>query len=497
VIQSPVTGQFVLQVADSRTLSRAGFLLAGKVTQLSLMNAPAALDNAPLRTTTVLGTSDEFPLAPQPVSGPLSGAVILLGSAQLALQPGQQVVITGAALDQSHRTGSELRTIKSVALVDGFTQISLDQDLAHPYDPASVTINANVAPATHGATKSEILGSGTGAATYQEFFLKQPPATYVSAATPSGVASTLRVRVNGVLWTEVPWLAGQSPTEQVYTTSIDEYGNYAVQFGDGAENGARLPTGQNNVTATYRQGIGSVGNVRAGQISTLLTRPAGLQSVINPVPASGGGDPETIDSARRNVPVNTRALGRIVSLEDAGDFARSSASVAKSESVWAWDGIRRVACVTVAGPGGAAINPGTQQFIDLLQAMRAASDGTFRIVLCTYVPLTFTVGATLTVDPTLDADTVVESAKDALRTAFGFEARDFMQPVYRSEVFAVLQAVPGVTALTVDSFRFSDDPTDPVCEQLVAGPPALAGGVLVGAQLLTLDSGLLHAVKHA
>jgi predicted phage baseplate assembly protein len=494
--QSPGLPTWVLQVADSRTVSRTGFMLSGKVTQLSLTAAPATLGSAPLRTTTLLGTTDEFPVAPQPVSTPIAGSLIVLGSAQLALQPGQQMVVTGAALDQSGRTTSEVCTIASAALVDGYTQLSLDEDLDHQYDPASVTLNANVAPATHGATKSEILGSGNGATAYQEFFLKQPPLTYVSAATPSGIASTLEVRVNGMLWTEAPWLAGQSPTQKVYTTSVDEHGNYAVQFGDGAENGSRLPSGQNNVLALYRQGIGSAGNVRAGQITTLLTRPMGLQSVINPVAATGGGDPETLDSARRNVPVTTRALDRIVSLEDVGDFARSSAAVAKSEAVWSWDGRRRVACVTVAGTDGASIDPNTQQFHNLLAAMRAASDGTFRIVLCSYVPLTFTIGATLTVDPTLDADAVVASAKDALRSAFGFEARDFMQPVYRSEVFAVLQNVPGVKALTVDTFRLSND-TIAQREQLVAEPPTLSNGVLTGAQLLTLETGLLPAVVHA
>ena len=88
------------------------------------------------------------------------------------------------------------------------------------------------------------------------------------------------------------------------------------------------------------------------------------------------------------------------------------------------------------------------------------------------------------------------NASGDFNSAFGFDARDFMQPVYRSEVFAVLQAVPGVIALTVDSFQYSDQPGLQT-EQLVAEPPILLGGALVGAQLLTLDSGLLPAVVHS
>jgi hypothetical protein len=492
-----------MKIAASRELSRTGFMLSAKVTQLELQADTAtltALGALPIRTTAILGSTDQYSVAEEAVRGPISGSAITLATAQLGLVPGQQVVITGAALDQSGRSVSEVRTIAAVALVDGYTKISLDLDLGQEYDPASVTINANVAPATHGATKSEILGSGNGAATYQQFALKQPPLTYVSAATPSGVASTLQVRVNGVQWQEAQWLASEGPTQPVYMTFIDEQGNAIVQFGDGAENGARLPSGQNNVTATYRQGIGSAGNVEPGQITTLLTRPLGVQGVINPVAASGGGDPETIDAARRNVPTTTRALDRIVALEDVGDFARASASIAKAEAVWAWDGRRHVACVTVAAPGGAAVDPTSAQYRNLINAMLAASDGTFPIVPCSYVPRTFTLGATLTVDPSLDADAVVAAAKDALRAAFGFDARDFMQPVFQSEIFAVLQAVPGVIAATIDTFRLSDapaaDPTLPP-KPLTADPPVLVGSTLVGAQLLTLEPGLLPGVVHA
>ncbi|HEY0183334.1 MAG TPA: putative baseplate assembly protein [Rhodopila sp.] len=491
----------VMQIAASTVLSLARFMLSAKVTQLTLRGDTAALGNMPIRTTTLLGSTDEFVVAEEPVGGRVKTGAVTLATAELGLRPGQLMVLTGSVTDQSARTVSEVRTIKALALVDGYTRVTFDSDFEHEYDPATVTFNANVAPATHGATKSEILGSGDGAASYQRFALKQPPLTYRSAATPTGITSTLEVRVNRVLWQEVPWLAGKGPNDRVYTTAIDQQGNTIVQFGDGAENGARLPTGQNNVTAKYRQGLGIAGNVQAGQISTLLTRPMGLQGVINPVAAAAGGDPETIDTARRNVPTTTRALDRIVALEDVGDFARSSAMVAKAEAVWAWDGRRHVACVTVAGARGTAIDPGSDPFKNLVSAMRAASVPGIPIVLCNYVPRSLGIGATLTVDPTVDADEVVTAAKAALRAAFGFDARAFMQPVYRSEVFAVLQSVPGVVALTIDRFQLADDgPATKIYKRpdlIVADPPTLVGGTLVGAQLLTLEPGLLPEVVHA
>ena len=151
-------------------------------------------------------------------------------------------------------------------------------------------INANVAAATHGESVQELLGSGDATIPYQAFTLRQPPLTYVSADTPSGSASTLKVYVNDVLWQEAPFFYGRGANERIYILRRDDDGRTTVQFGDGI-NGARLPTGQNNVRAEYRKGSGLGGLVEAGQLSQLLSRPLGLKEVINPEAAEGAEDP--------------------------------------------------------------------------------------------------------------------------------------------------------------------------------------------------------------
>ena len=52
--------------------------------------------------------------------------------------------------------------------------------------------------------------------------------------------------------------------------------------------------GRDNVRAKYRRGIGSGGNVRAGQLTTLMGGALGVKAAINPEPASGGEDPERV-----------------------------------------------------------------------------------------------------------------------------------------------------------------------------------------------------------
>jgi len=61
--------------------------------------------------------------------------------------------------------------------------------------------------------------------------------------------------VNDVLWKEAPSLYGLNDRSQNFIVRNDNEGNSAITFGDGVS-GARLPTGQENVMATYRAASG-------------------------------------------------------------------------------------------------------------------------------------------------------------------------------------------------------------------------------------------------
>src|SRR5262249_9228138 len=200
--------------------------------------------------------------------------------------------------------------------------------LAYSYKRDTVTIYGNVVKATHGETRKEILGSGDASKALQTFELKQPPLTFVPAPTSSGAASTLKVYVNEVAWEEADTLAGVGPADRKFLLKIQDDGKTSVIFG-----GARLPTGVANVNAGYRNGIGKPGNVRAEQISLLLTRPLGVNAVINPLPASGGADKESRDQARENAPLAVMSLDRLVSVQDYADFTRPFAGIGKAQAL--------------------------------------------------------------------------------------------------------------------------------------------------------------------
>ena len=228
------------------------------------------------------------------------------------------------------------------------TFIRLANDLAYCYKRDTVTIYGNVAKATHGETRPEVLGSGVAAASLLTFALKQPPLTFVTASTPAGAASTLKVYVNDVEWHEAETLVDEGPADRLFVTKTGDDGKTAVTFGTGVQ-GARPPTGVENVRAVYRNGIGKPGNVKAGQVTTAMDRPQGLKDVINPVAASGGADPDDRDTARSNVPLATAALDRLVAVRDYADFARTFAGIGKAAAVKVSDGRRQVVHLTIAG----------------------------------------------------------------------------------------------------------------------------------------------------
>jgi hypothetical protein len=134
--------------------------------------------------------------------------------------------------------------------------------------------------ATQGVTREEILGSGDAAVAGQSFTLLQHPLTWTSADTSTGARSSLCVFVDGALWHEVDDFAGRGHRDRVYLTRTLPGGRIVVRFGDGVQ-GARLPTGTENVRARYRVGLGAAGNVAAHRVTQLITRPPGVSGVDN------------------------------------------------------------------------------------------------------------------------------------------------------------------------------------------------------------------------
>lgn len=411
-------------------------------------------------------------------------------------------LIIAAAAVELLAAGDKDETVQEVALVSPLaTAVMQDRDrssftlaapLKHVYDRDTTVVNANVARATHGETVTEIVGSGDSRVPNASFALRQWPLTYVNAPTPSGRSSTLELRVNDLLWQEVPSLFAHRPAERVYEAAIDDRSITTARFGDGVE-GARPPSGDHNIRARYRKGLGLGGNVDAGKLSNLLTRPLGVSGAINPEAANGGEDPEIESAARNNAPLTVLTLDRAVSIRDYRDFARAFAGIAKAHALWIPSGPARGVFLTIAGENGATVPVGGDTYQNLLGSLRRHGDPLMPLTLVGYRNARFRCRLTVKVAADAEADLVLPAVEARVRDAFGFAARDFGQGVSVDEVAAVAQGVTGVEAVQVVELHRSDTPTPAFVPRLFAALPLTTPNAApVSAELLTLDPGPLQ-----
>jgi photosystem II stability/assembly factor-like uncharacterized protein len=382
---------------------------------------------------------------------------------------------------------SELATISKPPIDRQLPLLKLVDPVQNIYDPETVQIYANIVAATHGETIAEVLGSGDGIATNQQFVLKKPPLTHVAALTANGSSSTLQIRVNDVLWQEVPNLYQRQPQEPIYISRMADDRSVTITFGDG-KSGNRLPSGRENIVATYRTGIGLGGEVAAGQLSLLKTRPLGISQVNNLLPATGAADPETRVEARVSAPLTTRTLNRIVSLQDYEDFARSFVGIGKAQAIALWTGNIQQVHITIGAIGGKSVVPETALYENLVAAIENARDPLQQVQVDSYQRLQFNLAAKLLIDPRYLPKQVIDRVKTTLIARFAFEQQSFGRAVTAAEAIATIQAIEGVVAVDLDALHRLD-----LARSLEQSLPALAArwdsaiNLILPAQLLTLN----------
>ncbi len=366
------------------------------------------------------------------------------------LEEGRQVLLE----DHTRQPVAAVLNSATFESIEGQGFLVLDVSSLSPIqiETRTAVLLGNVAGATHGETvRHEPLGDGNAATPFQRFALRKKPLTYVPGGGSARGEAALRVLINGEKWGEVESLFGQPPTARVYTARQADDGTTLLQFGDGAT-GSRLPTGRGNVIATYRQGAGLEGRVKARQIDILLERPPGLKAVVNPAPAEGGADPENLDRAREAAPTTVKTFGRAISLLDFESLALESGLVAQARATWVWVGLEKAIHLTVAGQEGGIFSPESLQ--TLHSGLTAQRDPNHPLILANASRVPVVVHARIVVDGRYVRDTVLETARRALLGAFAFRNVTFARPVHLSDVYRVLQDVTGVSYVDIDLFHF-------------------------------------------
>lgn len=301
----------------------------------------------------------------------------------------------------------------------------------------------------------EVLGSSTGEAN-QRFALSGSPAQLDTLVV------TVDEGAGPVTWTQRANLAyhvddlgrvtTSGGTDRDYTTQLDENGVTSVLFGDGVF-GRIPPVGGSNLRATYTVGGGTEGNVPAGAITVLKSQVAGLSAVSNPLPAVGGADAESLDRAVRLGPQAFRSGDRAVTLRDYTALTLQAGGVAKVRAhSTGWNRVDLY--VAPEGVSVAPCPPALRQGLVAYFETRRMVGTSVRVLDAVPVPIDIAVD--VVPEPHHDPATVRQQAQSAVSGVIDFAVVDFGRPVYLSKVYEAVEALDGVVAATVTTFRRQD-----------------------------------------
>ncbi len=445
-IQYPV----IATVKSVATVATGGYGITGKVTQLTLskewIDGSAVLQSA-LQPLTVHAQPTTLPLRSAPVNADVAGPSIDLAGLVAGVEPGRLIAVTGTRTGLPAGATVQSGEIAMVASVctggDGgdttYSTLNLAVPLAYSYQRATVRIYGNVVRAHQGATISQVLGSGQPAQAPQSFTLSSGPLLADPAPAGPGLASTLTVTVDGVGYAQASRFDSSTPA-QSFLAGTNASGQTTITFP------APLPAGTGNISASYRAGDGSQGNVQAGQITQLLGRPASLSSVTNPLPASGGNGGDNQESVRAAVPGSLNGLGRIVTVSDYISLASSITGVGKASAVLA-PGAGVV--VTIAGTDPVQLNPDDSLCQGVAKAITAVADPALPVQVLPASLYLIALTADVVGDPLMTWDATVAAVRAALLASFGYPQRDLGQDVAVSDLLAAGHAASGVLSFTV------------------------------------------------
>ncbi|CCK31963.1 hypothetical protein BN159_7584 [Streptomyces davaonensis JCM 4913] len=279
-------------------------------------------------------------------------------------------------------------------------------------------------------------------------------ATGALAQDPRHALPAVRLHEEDLVWRPRRDLLDSGSRDRHFVGELEDDGRLALRFGDG-RHGAR-PTPGARLTAVYRLGGGTAGNVGAEAVNHLVVAldcehpPAAV--VRNPLPATGGTDPEPLEQVRQLAPLDLRRTRlRAVTAEDYATLAGALPGVQRAAAELRWTGSVQEAHIAVDALGSGAPTPA------LLDAVTQALE-TYRRIghdlvvgPARLVPLD--IGLTVCALPGHQHGQILAELYRVLGAGpggfFHPDTQTFGESVRLSRLVAVAAAVPGVESVEV------------------------------------------------
>jgi hypothetical protein len=293
------------------------------------------------------------------------------------------------------------------------------------------------------------------------------------AALPAAATLTGEDRV----WQPVVDLLGSGRFDPVFVVEVENDGTAGIRFGD--DEHGRRPDGGFAFAAQYRVGNGTAGNLGAGAIRRVVLTGSGVKRVWNPLPATGGTEPEPLEQVRLSAPAAFRFQERAVTEADYATVTEQEATVQKAAARFRWTGSWYTAFVAADRTGDLPADPvfvaATTSFLDGYRMAGHDLD----VERPTIVPLDVALQICVArgyfpsdVKGAVERELGTGTLSDGRLGFFNAENFTFGTPVYLSRIFARVTAVPGVRWVEATRFqRYGKTPNGELALETIAVGP--------------------------
>lgn len=401
----------------------------------------------------VLAIAQQLGYTPQ-AAMPATGTVTLVSNASQSSPvtvPAYTQMITAfnAALDRpiTFETVADVTVpaaggTATVAVIEGVTQGSR----------AVVAYGATSTSA--GVSQVEDLGTSSGQS-FQSYSLSVGPvipgSVRIFVETPISSGG-----VQATEWQYVDTWLRYGPNDRIFRLTVADNGQGTITFGNGV-NGSIPPSGL-KIAAAYRTGGGAYGNLNANSLVDFASGVSGV-SISSSSAMTGGADTETVTSIRANAPRVVRTQDRAVSIRDYGDLALTVSGIATAHAVASSQSSITVYCL---GPNNSTPSQTQLDQVQRTLTSKSAGGAAISVIAGTTIPVNLgansdpALNIQLYVNPRFKRGQVQLSAYQALQALFSSDLTTFAMRLSVSNVYATLEAVPGVDASTVPVMARSD-----------------------------------------
>ncbi|ANP53277.1 hypothetical protein J2Z21_008545 [Streptomyces griseochromogenes] len=288
------------------------------------------------------------------------------------------------------------------------------------------------------------------------------PAAAALAQDPRRALPAVLPHEADLVWEPRRDLLDSTSRDRHFVGEPEDDGRLALRFGDGRY-GAR-PTPGTRLTVRYRLGGGAAGNVGAEAINHLVVEAgcaAPAAAVRNPLPATGGTEPEPVDQVRQLAPLDLRRTRlRAVTAEDYAALASALQGVQRAAAEIRWTGSGQEAHVAIDAYGGA--DPDAALLGSVAQALETYRRIGHDLVVGAARLVPLDIALRVCARPGHQHGQILAELYRVLGNGrlpdgrLGFfhpDALTFGEPVRLSRLVAVAAAVPGVESVEVTRLR--------------------------------------------